>query len=120
MDENILDYDDSKRRPNKLLSGVFMFSMALFFYWFLSGFSGLPYGEMALFIGLILLLIVTVVRFFIKPGRKLFEYFYFFGKLALFAAIFLVLSHTPGGYYFAWAAFFLFATGLIVLYMKKK
>lgn len=120
MGEDILDYDDSVKRPDKLLSAVFFSSLALFIYWFLSGYLGLPFGEMALLIGLILLLIVTVIRFFRKRNRKLFEYLYFFGKLALFGAIFLVLSHFPGGFYMTWVAFFLFASGLIVLYFKKR
>lgn len=120
MDENILDYDITTPKPNKLLSLVFIVSVSLFFYWFLSGYLGLPFGEIALLIGLFLLLIVTVARFFRKRNRRLFEYLYFFGKIALFAAIFLVLSHIPGGYYLSWAAFFLFAAGVIVLYLKKR
>ncbi len=120
MDEDILDYDDSVKRPNRFLSGVFILSMTLFIYWFVSGYLRWPFGEMALLIGLFLLLIVTVVRFFMKRHRKLFEYFYFFGKLALFGAIFLVLSHFPGGFYLTWAAFFLFAAGLVILYFIKR
>lgn len=120
MEEDILDYDETKRRPDKLLSAVFIVSITLFFYWFLSGYVGFPYGEIALFTGLILLFLVTVFRFFSKRGRSAFEYFYFIGKLALFAAIFMVLSNIPGGFYLTWAAFFMFAIGLVILSFKKK
>lgn len=120
MAENILDYKDSKPRPNKLLSLVFILSLTLFLYWFLSGYLGWPYGGMALLIGLSLLLVLTVVRFFVKSSRRIFEYFYFFGKLALFGAIFLVLTHLPGGFILTWTAFLLFVMGLAALYLIKK
>ena len=119
MDEEILDYTEKKKRPNRWYNAVMGLALALFFYWFLSGFFGWPFGNWALFTGLLLLLVVTVIRFLAKRRRRAFEWFYFIGKLILFTAIFLRLTHYPFAIYFIVGALALFVLGLVSVSSKK-
>lgn len=119
MSEEILDYKKSKNKSSKVLKAVFILAMILFVYWFGAGYLGWPYGGLALFTGLAMLSLVTIIRFFLQRRRKLFSWFYFLGKLTLIAAIFLSLMHYSFANYFIWGAFVFFAAGVATLYLGK-
>lgn len=119
MDDEILDYNRSKRPTARVANIFIVLSFLFFLYWFSAGFMGWRYAGVALFCGLLILLLITVVRFFAKQRRRLYSWLYFSGKMLLFAAIFLGLMHFRYASYFIMGAFGCFLSGLAVLYLNK-
>ena len=118
--DEILDYKPQKDRYNILVNVLYGISFVFFAYWYFADFAQWPFTGLALLIGLIILLGITLIRFVSKDRRALFEYAYFFGKLILIAAVFLNFRNLPYSLYFIFASFGFFALGLILLNFQPK
>lgn len=118
--DEILDYKPKKYRYTRLVNVLYGLSFVFFAYWYIADFAQWPFTGLALLIGLIILLGITLIRFVSKDRRALFEYAYFFGKLILIAAVFLNFRNLPYSLYFIFASFGFFALGLILLNFQPK
>ena len=118
-EEEILDLT---RKPNQQNSLFWLYGVALmlFVYWFLSQSLFLPFGELALFCGMVILIIVAVIRLSRSEYNKRTSYFYFVGRIILIAGVFLHIQGYPQARYFLWASFAFFGMGLFILYFLKR
>ena len=118
--DEILDYKPKMDRYSGLINVLYGLSFAFFAYWYFADFAHWPFTGVALLIGLVILLGITLIRFISKDRRALFEYAYFFGKLVLIAAVFVNFRNLPYSIYFIFTSFGFFVLGLILLNFQPK
>lgn len=119
MEEEILDYETPKTPRSKWINTTYGVSIAFLVYSFIADIARWPGKDISLLIGLFLLLIITVVNFFRRKGRALFEWAYFIGKVTLIAAIYLKLARYPQAYTLIYITFGCFAFGLLALSLER-
>jgi len=95
-------------------------ALALFFYWFISGYFFWPLGSAALLVGMLLLLFAALVRLRRSEDRPLTSYAYFAGRIILIVGVYLHIQGYPKAEYLLWISFAFFGLGLAGLYFRKK
>lgn len=118
--DEILDYKPKTDRHRRIVNVLYGLSFVFFAYWYFADFAHWPFTGIALLIGLVILLGITLIRFISKDSRALFEYAYFFGKIVLIAAVFVNFMNLPYAFYFIFTSFGLFLLGLILLNTGSK
>ncbi|MGB6036458.1 MAG: hypothetical protein WBG42_09320 [Cryomorphaceae bacterium] len=113
---------DLKRKPRQGLNVYLVYGAALlfFFYWFLSDYFFWPFGEPALLVGMILLLIAAVIRLRRSDEKRFTAYAYFIGRVILIAGVFLHIIGYPQAEYLLWTSFLFFGIGLAGLYFGNR
>lgn len=112
---------DLKKKPNQGLNIYLVYGAALilFIYWFISGYLFWPFGQPALLLGMILLLIAAVLRLGRAEERRFTAYAYFGGRIILIAGVYLHIVGYPWAQYFLWTSFAFFGAGLAGLYFDN-
>ncbi len=113
---------DLRKNPNPGLNVYLIYGAALilFIYWFISDYLFWPFGEPALLIGMILLLIAAVIRLRSAEEKRLTAYAYFAGRVILIAGVLLHIVGYPQAEYFLWTSFVFFGAGLLGLYVGNR
>ncbi len=113
---------DLRKNPNPGLNVYLIYGAALilFIYWFISDYFFWPFGDPALLIGMILLLIAAVIRLRSAEEKRLTAYAYFAGRVILIAGVFLHIVGYPQAEYFLWTSFVFFGAGLLGLYVGNR
>ncbi|MEM9051915.1 MAG: hypothetical protein AAGC47_07690 [Bacteroidota bacterium] len=118
-EDEILDFT---KKPGQKINVFWLYgvALALFFYWFLSGYLFWPFGEPALFCGMVILIIAAVIRLGRSEDNRMTSYSYFVGRIVLIAGVFLHIQGYPQARYFLWVSFAFFGLGLAALYFLKR
>ena len=113
---------DLKKKPNQGLNVYLVYGIALilFIYWFVSAYLFWPFGQPALLLGMILLLIAAVLRLRKAEEKWFTAYAYFAGRVILIAGVFLHIVGYPQAQYLLWTSFVFFGAGLVGLYVGKR
>lgn len=112
--DEILDYREETPPRAGLIKTLFATAILTLGYWFVADSMNWPHKSWGLFLGLILLAVITIIRFIYKRQPALFEIAYFIGKLILIAGIFVSFMGFPHRYYYIIAAAVFFFVGVVI------